>query len=162
MYVGSDESVKVWLNGVLVHNNPADRGARDYQDTFSVTLKQGRNILLVAVYNGRWHWSGFFGFENDAVYSLASTSVVHIGAAERPPLYWIDASTGTLQLLIGEEVENLLPGVQNAISLAVANNKMYWTEDAGGKHRGYQTRESGGFKRERPHLPAKCTDEHCR
>ena len=132
MYVGSDESVKVWLNGVLVHNNPADRGARDYQETFSVTLKQGRNILLVAVYNGRWHWSGFFGFENDAVYTLAPTAVVHIGAAERPPLYWMDASTGALHRLIGDEVENLLPGIQNAISLAIASNQMYWTEDTGG------------------------------
>ena len=132
MYVGSDESVKVWLNGVLVHNNPADRGARDYQDTFSVTLKQGRNILLVAVYNGRWHWSGFFGFENDAVYSLTPTSVVHIGAAERPPMYWIDASTGALHRLVGDEVENFLSGFGNAISLAIANNKMYWTEDTNG------------------------------
>ncbi len=132
MYVGSDDSVKVWLNGVLVHNNPADRWARDYQEKFSVTLKQGRNILVVAVYNGLGYWSGFFGFENDAVYNLASTSVVHINAAQRPPMYWIDANAGTLHRLIGDEVENLLPRGQNAISLAVANNKMYWTEDADG------------------------------
>ena len=133
MYVGSDESVKVWLNGVLVHNNPADRGAGDYQDTFSVTLKQGRNIVLVAVYNGRWHWSGFFGFENDAVYSLAPTSVVHIGATERPPLYWIDAKTGTLHRLIGDTVENLAPTVKNGTEIAVdaANSKLYWTEKTG-------------------------------
>ena len=78
MYVGSDDSVKVWLNGVLVHNNPVDRGAIDYQDKFSVTLKQGRNILVVAVYNGGWAWSGFFGFEKDAVYSLAPTSVTQV------------------------------------------------------------------------------------
>ena len=75
MYVGSDDAVKVWLNGVLVHNNPVNRGARDYQETFSVTLKQGRNILLVAVYNGLEHWTGFFGFENDTVYTLAPPSV---------------------------------------------------------------------------------------
>ena len=132
MYVGSDDAVKVWLNGVLVHNNPADREAHDYQDTFSVTLKQGRNILLVAVYNGLRNWIAFFGFEKDAVYSLAPTAVVHIGAAERPPIYWIDTDNGTLRRLIGDEVENLLPGVQNAISLTVAQNKIYWTEDTGG------------------------------
>ena len=122
--------MKVWLNGVLVHNNPADRGARDYQDTFSVTLKQGRNILLVAVYNGRWHWSGFFGFENNAVYSLAPTSVVHIGAAQRPPLYWIGTAAGTVHRLVGDEVENLVPNVKNVTGLAVdaVGGKLYWTE----------------------------------
>ena len=132
MYVGSDDAVKVWLNGVLVHNNPADRWALNYQDTFPVTLKQGRNILLVAVYNGKTDWSGFFGFENGAVYTLAPPSVVHIGAAERPPMYWIDVSTGALHRLIGDDAENLLPGVQDVISLAVTNDKIYWTEDTGG------------------------------
>ena len=133
MYVGSDDAVKVWLNGVLVHNNPADRPARNYQDEFSVTLKQGRNILLVAVYNGELDWTGFFGFENDAVYSLAPTSVVHVGAAERPPMYWIDTQTGTLHRLVGDTVENPVPGVRNATGLAidVTGGKLYWTERTG-------------------------------
>ena len=69
MYVGSDDAVKVWLNGVLVHDNPADRAASDYQDEFPITLKQGKNSLLVAVYQGEFYWSGFFGFEDDAAYS---------------------------------------------------------------------------------------------
>ena len=133
MYVGSDDAVKVWLNGVLVHNNPADRPARDYQDEFSVTLKQGRNILLVAVYNGEIDWTGFFGFENDAVYSLAPTSVVHVSPAERPPMYWIDTQIGTLHRLIGNKVENIVPHVRNVTSLAVdaAGGKLYWTEKTG-------------------------------
>ena len=71
MHVGSDDAVKVWLNGVLVHDNPVDRGAIDYQEDFSVTLKQGTNILLVAVYELWGGWSGFFGFENDAVYTVS-------------------------------------------------------------------------------------------
>ena len=69
MYVGSDDAVKVWLNGVLVHNNPVDRAASDYQDEFPVTLQQGTNSLLVAVYQGEYYWSGFFGFEDDTAYS---------------------------------------------------------------------------------------------
>ena len=72
MYVGSDDAVKVWLNGVLVHNNSIDRGATDYQDEFPVTLKQGTNILLVAVYELWGGWSGFFGFENGAVYTVSN------------------------------------------------------------------------------------------
>ena len=83
LYVGSDDAVKVWLNGVLVHNNPIDRASSNYQDAFPVTLKQGKNILLVAVYEQAGEWSGFFGFEKDAVYSLVITPVVQVGASER-------------------------------------------------------------------------------
>ena len=133
LYVGSDDAVKVWLNGVLVHNNPVDRGASDYQDAFPVTLKQGKNILLVAVYEQAGEWSGFFGFENDAVYSLVITPVVQVGASERPPMYWINVNSGTLHRLVGAEVENLVPSVRNATGLAmdVAGSKLYWTERTG-------------------------------
>ena len=41
MKVGSDDSVKVWLNGAEVHKNAVNRGAGDFQDTFQVDLKQG-------------------------------------------------------------------------------------------------------------------------
>ena len=133
LYVGSDDAVKVWLNGVLVHNNPIDRGSSDYQDAFPVTLKQGKNILLVAVYEQAEEWSGFFGFEKDAVYSLVITPVVQVGASERPPMYWINVKSGTLHRLVGAEVENLVPSVQNATGLAidVAGGKLYWTEKTG-------------------------------
>ena len=133
MYVGSDDAVKVWLNGVLVHNNPIDRGSSDYQDAFPVTLKQGKNILLVAVYEQAADWSGFFGFEKDAVYSLVITPVVQVGASERPPMYWINVNSGTLHRLVGAEVENLVPSVRNATGLAidVAGSKLYWTERTG-------------------------------
>ena len=70
MHVGSDDAIKVWLNGDLVHDNPIDRPANDYQENFPVTLKQGRNILLVAVYNGGGYWSGFFGFDKAAEYTV--------------------------------------------------------------------------------------------
>ncbi len=65
MFAGSDDAVKVWLNGELVHRNPVDRSSINYQDYFPVNLKQGRNVLLVAVYENRMDWSGFFGFRND-------------------------------------------------------------------------------------------------
>ena len=70
MLAGSDDAVKVWLNGELVHNNPVDRGARDFQDQFPVTLKKGTNILLVAVYERSGAWTGFFGFAADTEYTL--------------------------------------------------------------------------------------------
>ena len=71
MLVGSDEEVKVWLNGELVHYNPVLRGAGDFQDAFPVTLKKGSNVLLVAVDNrGHGAFSGFFGFAKDTDYTV--------------------------------------------------------------------------------------------
>ncbi len=71
MLVGSDDGVKVWLNGEVVHYNPIIRGAGDYQDAFPVTLKKGPNVLLVAVDNhGHGGFSGFFGFAKDAEYKV--------------------------------------------------------------------------------------------
>ena len=71
MLVGSDDGVKVWLNGEVVHYNPVTRGAGDFEDAFPVTLKQGTNVLLVAVDNrGHGAFSGFFGFAKDAEYTV--------------------------------------------------------------------------------------------
>ncbi|MFQ6040201.1 MAG: hypothetical protein ACE5PV_05040 [Candidatus Poribacteria bacterium] len=41
--VGSDDSVKVWVNGEEVHRNAVNRGAADFQDTFSIDLKRGND-----------------------------------------------------------------------------------------------------------------------
>ena len=59
--------------------------------------------------------------------------VVQVGASERPPMYWVNVTRGTLHRLVGAEVENLVPSVRNATSLAmdVAGSKLYWTERTG-------------------------------
>ena len=49
MRAGSDDSIKVWLNGKVVHRKRVDRGAVDFQDRFKVNLKKGDNLLLVKV-----------------------------------------------------------------------------------------------------------------
>ena len=79
MLAGSDDAVKVWLNGTLVHNNPVDRPADDFQDRFSVTLKQGYNTLLVAVYERSGSWSGFFGFAPGTEYTVIPPGTVPVG-----------------------------------------------------------------------------------
>ena len=58
---------------------------------------------------------------------------VLLAISKRPPMYWIDAEAGTLHRLIGDEVENLVPNVKNATSLAVdmMSGKFYWTEKTG-------------------------------
>ena len=102
MYVGSDDAVKVWLNGRVVHQNPIERGANDYQDSFPVTLKKGKNVLLIAVFETRGGWSGFFGFENDAAYSVIVPEDVSVpvpeiavpGSKIEGPWLWMIAPTG--------------------------------------------------------------------
>ena len=70
MYVGSDDSVIVWLNGQKIHQEIIARAADDYQTDFPVFLKAGRNVLLVAVDNWSGWWSGFFGFEPGLAYTV--------------------------------------------------------------------------------------------
>ena len=68
MFAGSDNNHKVWLNGQLVNEN--HRWHQNYQEFFPVTLKQGKNVLLVAVHTWGGWWGGFFGFAPDAEYTV--------------------------------------------------------------------------------------------
>ncbi|RKU17909.1 hypothetical protein C6501_03255 [Candidatus Poribacteria bacterium] len=63
MFVGGSDVVKVWLNGEAVYSGDVDGDAENYQENFRVTLKKGDNYLLVAVYEGKGWWSGFFGLD---------------------------------------------------------------------------------------------------
>ena len=60
MGVGSDDAVKVWLNGKVVHVNQVDRRTTGIQDLFRVNLKAGDNLLLVKVSDHLWNWGMFF------------------------------------------------------------------------------------------------------
>ena len=103
MLVGSDDAVKVWLNGTLVHNNPVDRASDDYQDLFPVTLKQGYNILLVAVYERGGLWSGFFGFVRGTEYTVIPPGTITIDSTALTVPTWDvneDGQTDITDLLI--------------------------------------------------------------
>jgi hypothetical protein len=47
--LGSDDAIKVWLNGALVHSNYVGRGLSFGQDVFNVKLEKGNNPMLVKV-----------------------------------------------------------------------------------------------------------------
>ena len=72
MYVGGDRGVRVWLNGDLIYEDLHGHSDSNYSDFFPVTLKQGRNILLVAVHT---RGNGFFGFEPGTEYTAANSGV---------------------------------------------------------------------------------------
>ena len=65
MEVGSDDSIKVWLNGEVVHNNPVNRPSGGFQDTFRVNLRRGDNLLLVKVVEFTGRWSMYIGVDAD-------------------------------------------------------------------------------------------------
>ena len=54
--LGSDDALKVWLNGTLVHENWASRGARPDDDVVPVELRKGHNRLLLKVQNRQRSW----------------------------------------------------------------------------------------------------------
>jgi hypothetical protein len=57
--IGSDDAVKIWVNGNLVHKNYVFRAAAEDQDIVTVTLTSGWNRLLIKVLNGFGPW-GFY------------------------------------------------------------------------------------------------------
>ena len=91
MKVGSDDSIKVWLNGEVVHTNAVNRGASDFQDTFRVDIKRGDNLLLVKVSERGGGWSMFVGINANvnAVHKSAgkvSVSWEYVKAEQRRPV----------------------------------------------------------------------------
>ena len=88
MYVGGEHGLKVWLNGALIHQDFRRLGNDDYSKFFPVTLRQGRNVLLVAVVT-RFRSddnNAFFGFDPGTEYAVAtgigyafSKKPIHLG-----------------------------------------------------------------------------------
>ncbi len=63
MRTGSDDSIKVWLNGEDVFTNATNRGRAQYQDTFKIDLKQGENLLMVKVSERGGGWGMHVGVD---------------------------------------------------------------------------------------------------
>ena len=79
MRVGSDDSIKVWLNGEVVWSNATNRGLNDTLDIFPVNLKKGDNLLLVKVSEGKGIWGMHVGVDTEIfpVYRAPTTTPVY-------------------------------------------------------------------------------------
>jgi len=55
--LGSDDGIKVWLNGILVHENNAIRGHEPGQDVVEVYLAEGWNKVLMKITQGIGGWA---------------------------------------------------------------------------------------------------------
>jgi len=54
--LGSDDAIKVWLNGKVVHANNTDRGIAARQDLVKAHLQKGWNDLLLKIVNHTGGW----------------------------------------------------------------------------------------------------------
>jgi HEAT repeat protein len=54
--LGSDDGIKFWLNGELVHANDADRRVNPGDDVLEMTLKQGWNTMMMKVNQRSGEW----------------------------------------------------------------------------------------------------------
>ena len=103
LFVGSNNRVKVWLNGQLIYEwLEAFTGAVDYHDFLPVMLKKGRNVLLVAVDHPAGSWRAYFGFEEGTEYTVSNPRVGY--AFSEPAIHFGD--TFTLDLS-AENIHNL-------------------------------------------------------
>ncbi len=122
MYVGNDEGLKVWLNGDLVYEVLGDRVLElNYNDFLPVTLRQGRNVLLVAVLSSGPETGAFFGVEPDTEYTVI-TGVDYV--LSKSPIYVGDTFTFDIR---AENVSDMAgwqfdiafdPGVLEAIEVS--------------------------------------------
>jgi hypothetical protein len=55
--LGSDDAIKVWLNGKLVHSNYAIRGMRPREDVVDIRLREGWNKLMLKVVDHEGGWA---------------------------------------------------------------------------------------------------------
>lgn len=60
LLLGSDDGIKVWINGKVVHSNNILRGMSPAQDTVQVNLNAGWNSLLVKITEAVGGWGFYF------------------------------------------------------------------------------------------------------
>ncbi len=108
MRVGSDDSVKVWLNGEVVHKNPVDRSTGGYEDSFQVNLKQGDNLLLVKVSQSWGNWGMFVGVAAD------------VKASYKAPISELESELAKVTLLL-----DWFPNVDHAPLYVAQEKKLF-------------------------------------
>jgi putative heme-binding domain-containing protein len=80
---GSDDGLKIWLNGKLVHANSITRAAGRRQDVAQVRFQPGLNRLLVKVNQGTGGW-GFIAEVEDTWGALTEVTAGEVAALADP------------------------------------------------------------------------------
>ncbi len=111
MATGSDDSIKVWLNGEVVFSNAVNRGASRWQDEFPINLVQGDNLFLVKVSDRSGGWG------------------MHVGISETPLIPVQEILTNWIWMMARTEVNQGGADSTHIDSLAVASNNKVTEED---------------------------------
>lgn len=62
-FLGSDDGLKVWLNGTLILERNIDRACEPDQDMVTLALKKGENQLLLKINNNQGDFGFYFALE---------------------------------------------------------------------------------------------------
>ena len=123
MGVGSDDAVKIWLNGAVVHRNDINRRTTGIQDLFRVNLKKGDNLLLVKVSEDFGNWGLFFKiYLNEADFTTAIPKTGTPSLPSEISAKVIPVSDTTLSIFPSSMVSPIV-GEQLTLSLNITSGK---------------------------------------
>jgi HEAT repeat protein len=120
--LGSDDGIKAWLNGGIVHAANAHRGLTVGSDRIEVNLREGKNTLLLKITQGGGDWSfccrvrdpqGFhadgvrFASDHDLATPPAGASILLDGAHGRA---WSQADGGPIRWAAEDGAVVVRPG----------------------------------------------------
>ena len=95
LHTGSDDAIKVWLNGKVVQEVKKNRGAGNFQEQKNVDLKKGKNVFLVAVYECGGGWSMFVGIDANYTTSGGQKFKFSGGVPDKITKGWLWMSVST-------------------------------------------------------------------
>ncbi len=101
LLLGSDDSVRAWWNGKLVHDRNVLRGCRPGEDAVPVTLRRGVNTLALKICQASGGWAFAASVDDGAgnpVEGLRPLTRVHRPAPDDGRLRLLDAGRGSAVL----------------------------------------------------------------
>ena len=81
--VGSDDGIKIWHNGKLVHNNWIPRAVAKDDDLVPLSLEKGSNILLMRIQDIKGGWAFTARLLDKSALSDQLTNATSTGAMEK-------------------------------------------------------------------------------
>lgn len=84
LFTGSDDGLRVWLNGKVVQPKLALRSAKPDEDQTTVELSQGTNVFLIEVLQASGGWTLFFRLEDDRGRPLLVDAAGKLAVQELP------------------------------------------------------------------------------
>ncbi|HCA78276.1 MAG TPA: hypothetical protein DEP53_00935 [Bacteroidetes bacterium] len=133
--LGSDDGIKVWVNGVEIFSNNIDRGCHPDQEHVDIVLKKGENKFLLKINNNQGGFGYYFRLEDagfNAIWKLVKRDFKDPGSVremewELTDSIWVaDWTVGDLMEIASRYVRTGLfdtPEEMRVASVAAGNVK---------------------------------------